>query len=182
MRQAGLEEAFKRADAKAWFAPWTGDVQPVGNGRAALKHLAPYVNRVAISNNRIVAVDEQNVTFNYTPSGTQRKIERTVTGQEFVRGFLQHTLPSRMQRIRYYGWASPNCRLKFQWVQMLVWFYLGWCWLMKKKTEVDAPVKRPVRCQECGSEMQLTEITIGSGLIVYHNPLASHPLSYLDSG
>lgn len=31
----------------------------------------------------------------------------------FVRGFVQHTLPSKFQQLRYYGWASPNCKLKF---------------------------------------------------------------------
>ncbi|MEL6216720.1 MAG: transposase, partial [Pseudomonadota bacterium] len=62
MREAGLEQAFQQADAKAWFAPWVVDVQSVGNGEAALKYLAPYINRVAISNNRIESVDEPSVT------------------------------------------------------------------------------------------------------------------------
>ena len=54
----GWKQPFKAADAKAWFGEWTVDVQAVGDGRAALKYLAPYVNRVAISNKRIVSVDE----------------------------------------------------------------------------------------------------------------------------
>ncbi len=152
------------------------------NGEAALKYLAAYVNRVAISNNRIVAVDEQGVTFKYTPSRTRRSVKRHVTGNEFVRGFVQHTLPSRFQRLRYYGWASQNCELKVQWVQMLVWFYLGWCWLMKKQTPIEAPVKRDVRCKECGGQMQLVEVTDGAGRVIYQRPLASHALAYLDSG
>ena len=57
MRNAGLEQKFKEADAAAWYSPWVVDVQAIGNGEAALKYLAPYVNRVAISNNRIMAVD-----------------------------------------------------------------------------------------------------------------------------
>ncbi len=113
MRAAGLEQQFKQADATAWFKPWTVDVQAVGNGQAALKYLAPYVHRVAISNNRIEAVDEKSVTYRFTLSGTKQSRTRNVPGNEFVRGFLQHTLPSRIQRIRYYRWASPNCKLKF---------------------------------------------------------------------
>ena len=105
MREAGLESQFKAADAKAWCGEWTVDVQAVGNGRAALKYLAPYVNRVAISNNRIVSVDSQNVTYRYTPSGNSQSLERTVPGNDFVRGFLQHTLPPKFHRLRYYGWA-----------------------------------------------------------------------------
>jgi hypothetical protein len=182
MRQAGLEQQFKSTDAKAWFGKWTVDVQPVGNGEAALKYLAPYVNPVAISNNRIVAVDEQGVTFKHTPSGTRRSVKRNVAGNEFVRGFVQHTLPSRFQRLRYYGWASQNCKLKFQWVQMLVWFYLGWCWLMKKQAPIKPPVITPVRCKQCGGKMQLVEVTDGEGQVIYRKPLASHALAYLDSG
>ena len=183
MRTAGLEDAFKEADAKAWFAPWTVDVQSVGNGQATLKYLAPYVNRVAISNRRILAVDEQSVTFSYTPSGTKRSVTRQVSGREFVRGFLQHTLPSKFHRIRYYGWASPNSRLKFQYVQMLVYFYLGWCWRMKQQ-EVVAPRPKPAMpCHHCKiGTLQLTAITDGSGKVIYRRPLPQHSVAYLDSG
>ena len=183
MRAAGLEQAFKQADTDAWFSPWIVDVQPVGNGQAVLKYLAPYVNRVAISNKRIVAVDQKTVTFSFTPSGTGVSRTRTVSGQEFVRGFLQHTLPSRFQRLRYYGWASPNCRLKFQYVQMLVYFYLGWCWLMKRAEVVQEIRKPPTRCPECKvGTMHVTTITDGMGRVIYSQPLPEHPIAYLDSG
>ena len=182
MRNAGLEDQFKSADAKAWFGEWTVDVQAVGNGQAVLKYLAPYVNRVAISNKRILAVDDESVTYCFTPSGSRKSLQRPVSGQEFVRGFLQHTLPSKFQRIRYYGWASPNCKLKFQYVQMLVWFYLGWCWLMKEQQPIEVPIKPIVRCNECGGQMHLTAITDGDGRVIYRKPLEQHALSYLDSG
>ena len=82
----------------------------LSDGQAVLKYLAPYVNRVAISNNRIVACDEESVTFRYTPSGSKRSKTRPLSGTEFVRGFLQHTLPRGFQKIRYYGWMSPQSR------------------------------------------------------------------------
>jgi len=183
MRDAGLEQQFKKADAKAWLGEWTVDVEPVGDGQAALKYLAPYVNRVAISNKRIVAVDRRSVKYEYTPSGTKTTLTRNVKGNEFVRGFLQHTLPSKLQRIRYYGWMSPNCKLKFQYIQMLVWFYLGWCWLMKKETPVEVPVKPPVPCSECRiGTMRLTLVTGGDGEVLYRKPLHEHSTAYLDSG
>ena len=183
MRDAGLDADFKRVDAAAWFKPWIVDVQAVGNGEAALKYLAPYVNRVAISNHRIVEVTPSSVTYRFTPSGTQTSRTRTVDGNEFVRGFLQHTLPSRLQKIRYYGWVSANHRLKFQFVQMLVWFYLGWCWLMKKAERVTDVVKQPIFCPECKvGRMQLTTITDSEGRVIYRRPLPEHSLAYLDSG
>ena len=177
MKAAGLDALFKGTDAKAWFGQWTVDVEPVGNGMAALKYLAPYVHRVAISNNRVHKVDEQGVTYSFTPSGTKRSKTRTVNGNEFVRGFLQHTLPPKLQKLRYYGFASANCKLKFAWVQMLIWFYLGWCYLLAKREAVEPQLKPPVICTECGGQMRLVAITDGDGRLLYN-----HPLPYLDSG
>jgi hypothetical protein len=183
MRAAGLEQQFKDADSNAWYGQWTVDVQAVGDGRAALKYLAPYVNRVAISNKRIVTVDRNSVTYRYTPSRATHSVKRTVSGQEFVRGFLQHTLPSKSQRLRYYGWSSPNCKLKFQYVQMLVWFYLGWCWLMKKQEIIEPLIPTSIPCNRCGvGTMHLTEITDGGGAVIYRKPLREHSVGYLDSG
>ena len=60
---------------------------------------------------------------------------------------------------------------------MLVWFYLGWCYWLARQAEPEPIVKPPVRCAECGGEMQLVAITDGSGRLLYN-----HPLPYLDSG
>ena len=69
------------------------------------------------------------------------------------------------------------------WIQMLVWFYLGWCWLMKKQTPVEAPARPPVRCHQCKvGTMHLVAITDGQGEIIYRRPLPNHTLAYLDSG
>jgi hypothetical protein len=92
-------------------------------------------------------------------------------------------LPSRFQRIRYYGWQSPNSKLKFQRVQMLVWFYLGWCWLMKRKEVIEPPVRMAPLCSKCKvGRMQLVAITNGEGRIIYRRPLAERGVGYLDSG
>ena len=176
IRNAGLEGEFRSIDAKAWYGKWTVDVQPVGDGRATLKYLAPYVYRVAISNNRIEEVSETHVRYRYTPSGTKKSLHRTVSGQEFVRGFLQHTLPSNFQRVRYYGFLSQNSQLTIGWVQMLVWFYLGW-YMLAKQPPIEVPQQKTMRCQRCGGDMLLIAITSGSGAVLWE-----HALPYLDSG
>ena len=174
MREAGL---FDEIDSEVWKQKWVVDVEAVGDGRGTLKYLAPYVYRVAISNNRIEAIDESSVKYRVTPTGSRQPYSRRVSGEEFVRGFLQHTLPRNFQRLRYYGFASPNSKLSMAWVSMLVCFYLGWCYLLARQAAPEPPAKRPVRCAECGGEMQLVAITDGSGRVLY-----SHPLPYLDSG
>ena len=104
---AGLKD---QVDAKIWAHDkwWEVDVKAVGDGRAVLKYLAPYVYRVAISDKRIEACDEAGVTFRYTPSKSKVSKTRTLTGNQFVGGFLQHVLPSGLKKIRYYGWMSSN--------------------------------------------------------------------------
>ena len=57
----------------------------------------------ACTTQRIAALDETSVTFRYTPSKSKRTKTRTVSGKEFVRGFLQHNLPRGFQKVRYYG-------------------------------------------------------------------------------
>lgn len=77
IREDGIEQAFLAVDPRAWCHGWNVDVEPVGDGRAALKYLAPYVYRVAISNNRIESVDDTHVVFRYTPSGTKTPKRRS---------------------------------------------------------------------------------------------------------
>ena len=83
----------KHVDPTVWRKWWEVSVKPVSDGRAVLKYLAPYVFRVAISDNRILECTDESVTYKYTPSGTKTTKTRTVDGVKFVRGFLQHTLP-----------------------------------------------------------------------------------------
>jgi hypothetical protein len=60
------------------------NLEPVGTGEAAFKYLAPYIFRVAISNNRILKLEEGRVTFKYKESATDRIRISTVTAEEFI--------------------------------------------------------------------------------------------------
>jgi hypothetical protein len=138
------------------------------------------VNRVAISDKRIVAVDEQTVTYRYTPSGESRSKVRTVSGTEFVRGFVQHTLPRRFQKVRYYGWMrNGKRRIQRDEVKWLVYMFLGWMYWLATAHAPQVTAKPPstVRCAECGEAMHVVEVT--------YQPvrtLSEHALAYLDSG
>ena len=172
LKRSGL---YDQVDPGIWKKNWTVDIKPVGDGRAVLKYLAPYVHRVAISNKRIVAVDDKTVTYRYTPSGEKRRITQTVAGTEFVRGFVQHTLPPRFQKIRYYGWMSPNSRIGIDEVRWLLWLYLGWLFWLGGR-HVTSPPSKP-RCSECGGELQVMLVSDHNGRVLY-----GHSLPYLDSG
>lgn len=76
---------------------------------SVLEYIGRYTHRTAISNSRILAMDDKNVTFRVKDrkSGTWK--EATITGVEFIRRFLMHVLPKRFVKIRHYGlWSNRN--------------------------------------------------------------------------
>jgi hypothetical protein len=124
--RAKFRDALKKTDLFAlvpnetWQQDWVVHCQPVGNGMAALKYLAPYIFRVAISNNRILKLEDGRVTFRYTASGTGKTRHCTVTGEEFIRRFLQHVLPKGFIKVRYYGLFSSGNRHRLRQARKLL--------------------------------------------------------------
>ena len=84
--------------------------KPVGNGCTALKYLAPYVFRVAISNRRLVKLENDQVTFRYRATDTGQLKLCTLSAKEFIHRFLQHVLPKGFVKVRYFGFFAPGCR------------------------------------------------------------------------
>jgi hypothetical protein len=80
--------------------------RPFAGPEAVLAYLSRYTHRVAISNSRLVALDERGVTFrwkDYRAEGRTRYKSMTLATQEFMRRFLLHVLPCGFHRIRHYG-------------------------------------------------------------------------------
>jgi len=86
---------------------------PFGGPKAVLAYLARYTHRVAIANSRLIARDQQGVTFrykDYRADGRARQKVMTLATSEFIRRFLLHVLPKGFHRIRHYGLlARPSC-------------------------------------------------------------------------
>jgi len=82
----------------------------VGDGRTALKYLAPYVFRVALSNRRLVKVENDQVTFRYRQSDTGQPQLCCLSAEEFIRRFLQHVLPKSFVKVRYFGFFGSAVR------------------------------------------------------------------------
>jgi hypothetical protein len=95
----------------AWFKPWVVHCTAWGDGeQAVLDYLARYVFRVAITNTRIVGVDDQTVTIRYTHRKSNRWRTSRIPGHEFMRRFLQHVLPKGLHKVRYFGLWHPSKR------------------------------------------------------------------------
>ena len=78
--------------------------EPFQNANSVIEYLGRYTHRVAISNERIVKIEDGKVTFKWRDYKDENKMkEMTVTIEEFIRRFLIHILPPKFMKIRYYG-------------------------------------------------------------------------------
>lgn len=93
-----------------WRTKWGVDTQPAGTGVNVVRYLARYVSRTAISDERIVCLDDQSVTFRYTDSQTHQRRQCTLGADEFLQRYLQHVLPPGQHRVRYFGWMHPAAK------------------------------------------------------------------------
>ena len=86
--------------------------RPFGGPEAVLAYLSRYTHRVAIANSRLIAFDDNGVTFkwkDYRTNGCDRYKQMTLAADEFIRRFLIHILPRGFHRIRHYGLlAKPS--------------------------------------------------------------------------
>ena len=121
-----LRELFRvhhwQVDPAVWGKDWGVHIQPAGNGRSALKYLGAYVARTALSDARMVGVDDHAVRFRWKnrAAGNRREI-CTLTGVEFVARYLRHVLPRGLRSIRYFGFCHPTARAH----RMRVQFHAG---------------------------------------------------------
>jgi hypothetical protein len=84
---------------------------PFGGPERVLKYLARYTHRIAISNRRLVSMDDQNVTFNWKDyAHGNRTRTLTLDGREFLRRFLLHAVPRGFMRIRHFGLLANRTR------------------------------------------------------------------------
>jgi len=101
---------YKYIPSKVWQQKWVVHCESVGSGLGALKYLAPYIFRVAISNNRILKLENDLVTFRYRDTDSGAEKHCTLGAEDFIHRFLQHVLPKGFVKVRYYGLFSPGKR------------------------------------------------------------------------
>ena len=85
--------------------------RPFGGPEQVLKYLARYTHRVAISNRRLLQLENGRATFSWKDyAHGNRQSTMTLEAIEFIRRFLLHVLPSSFVKIRYYGFMANRCR------------------------------------------------------------------------
>jgi hypothetical protein len=109
---AEAPELFASAPPQTWQKTWVVHFKPVGDGRTALKYLTPYISRVALSNRRLVSMENSEIIFSYKPRNkpwTTMKLDP----MSFISRFLQHVLPKGFQKGRYFGFLHPSAKQRF---------------------------------------------------------------------
>jgi hypothetical protein len=85
--------------------------KPFAGPQQVLQYVARYTHRVAISNDRILNIDDGRVQFRWKDYRNEsRQKTMTLAAEEFIRRFLIHVLPEGFQRIRYYGFLANRYR------------------------------------------------------------------------
>jgi hypothetical protein len=104
--------AFARALGPLRGIEWVVYAKPPFGGPAqVLEYLGRYTHRVAISNNRLLTIDEGQVRFRWKDyRHHDRQKTMTLDAAEFIRRFLLHLLPAGFHRIRHYGWLANRFR------------------------------------------------------------------------
>jgi hypothetical protein len=153
--RAKFRDAFKKTDLfnsvapELWQKDWVVHCKPVGNGQHALKYLAPYVYRTAITNNRIEKLQNDQVTFRFKNSHTDLWQTTTLPAIEFIHRFLQHVLPKGFVKIRYYGFMAPNKKN----LLAVAKYLLGNIAVSK----LTAPIVKQYICPHCGAKLLWVE-------------------------
>jgi hypothetical protein len=159
-------------DFARWLAPlrkceWVVYAKrPFAGPAAVLAYLSRYTHRVAISNQRLVALDDHGVTFrwkDYRARGQPRRKTMTLAAEEFMRRFLLHVLPGGFHRIRHYGLlANAGRRANLARVRTLLHVVPEFAELAelaepRLSDGSVAAVEPTFVCQHCGGAMRIIE-------------------------
>jgi len=130
-------------------------LSPVGTGETALKYLAPYIFRVALSNNRLLSMDHDQVTFRYTNGQTHQTCTKTLPALTFLEQFLQHVLPKGFVKVRYFGLFCPAKRAFLRRIRAQL--------MLSRGQEFSQPpvihcLQEAPLCPQCGAVMRRQEL------------------------
>jgi Putative transposase/Transposase zinc-binding domain len=149
-----------QVDARVWAKSWVVDCRPVGSGASALKYLAPYIFRIALSNNRIERLANNAVTFRYIEGKTGAHKRATLPIDTFIGRFLAHVLPKGFVKVRYYGLLAVGKRRLLAEVRSVLALRQAAAPPLPVTPALEPLVAVPDvrRCPSCGQPMQLVQV------------------------
>lgn len=114
LEQMQLPGNYSELMETAWEQAWIVYAKkPFSGPEQVLEYLGRYTHRIAITNHRIKAIRNGEVTFTYKDrQNDNRTVRLTLSAGEFIRRFFLHVLPFRFMKIRYYGFLANSCKRK----------------------------------------------------------------------
>jgi hypothetical protein len=95
---------------QVWPKDWVTHYKPAGTGTEVLTYFAPYIYRIALTNNRLEKLEDGHVTFRFQKRNGVGWKRLTLPAEAFIHRFLQHVLPKGVPKVRSYGFLSPSQR------------------------------------------------------------------------
>jgi len=141
MKTLGL---YDTVPEEVWKKDWVVHCEPAGSGPEAIRYLSRYIYRVAITNNSIISLHDDKVTFKYQPVDTKDWKYMTLPVLVFMARFLQHVLPKGFSKVRYYGYLHQRCNEKLNSIREQLGLSL-----------VTIPIEKPITlyCSHCGTAL-----------------------------
>lgn len=138
---------LSQMDPHIWRTPWIVDSRGVGNGQPAVRYLARYVSKTAVTQQRLLGYDPAgHLLLNCQSSATGQWTPITLSPDEFLRRWCQHILPKGLMRVRHYGWLSAAAKAKLERLRHLLGVL----------TPPQPPPPQPlvIKCACCGKPMR----------------------------
>jgi Putative transposase/Transposase zinc-binding domain len=149
MRHAGWLEHI---DPQVWTIPWNVHSQAKHHGHSAFTYLAPSIFQVAISNHRLVSLQDRTVTFTYQKVGSVRLRTTHLDVLAFIRRFLQHVWPHGFMKVRHFGFLHASCAIPPATIRLMI----GQAHPLDDPLPPRTPPPPHVaRCPTCGAPMRV---------------------------
>jgi len=147
MPQADL---LTHIDPLVWKTNWNVHSQANPNGHTSCTYLAPYVFKVAISNSRIVCLQDRTVPFTYRKPGSARPRTTNLDAMECIRRFLQHVLPDGFMKVRHFGFMNASSAINTHTIRQMISLTIGTT-CQPAPPHIDPP--STFSCPDCGGQL-----------------------------
>lgn len=153
--RAKFRDGFKelgllnQVDGALWKKDWVVHCKSTGRGPEVVRYLARYIHRVALGNRSIVSVHQDQVTFRYQTVDTRIWKTMTLPVHAFMARFLQHVLPRRFAKVRYYGFLHPRCSQKLAALRKQL--------KLPQVSPPPDPTPAPMLCPHCKAPLVMIE-------------------------
>jgi hypothetical protein len=143
-------DLFHLIPSEVWEREWNVNIQSVGSGRNTIKYLARYVFKVAISDHRIIRVQNRRVYFKYRSSKTAQMVTTSLDVLDFIKQYLLHVLPTGFMKVRHYGFMHTAFKFDYQDIRLIIEGLNS----LLNRTPIATPEKVYISCKSCGKEMK----------------------------